>query len=182
MRPLLFFLSVGFALAATRPTVYFIRHGEKPRDHDDPYLSPRGEKRAQCIRKVFGSASDYNIGHIMAQKPRRNGHRRRPMDTVAPLAADLGLEVDISCRKKDMECVRDVVENYNGKGNILICWEHKRIKKIAKELGGRHLDKYPRSAFDLIWVDPYPYDEITEVRSEHCPGLDDEEDDMSTML
>ncbi|RDA94990.1 hypothetical protein CP533_0142 [Ophiocordyceps camponoti-saundersi (nom. inval.)] len=182
MRPFLFLLAVGVALAAKRPTVYLIRHGEKTGDRDDPYLSPRGEQRAQCLRKVFGSSSDYNIGHIMAQRPRRNGHRRRPLDTVAPLAADLGLEVDTSCRKKDMDCVRDVVENYEGKGNILICWEHKKIKKIARELGGRHLHKYPRSAFNLIWVDPYPYDEITDIRSERCPGLDDEDDDMSTTL
>ncbi|KAF4589099.1 putative phosphoglycerate mutase family protein [Ophiocordyceps camponoti-floridani] len=182
MRPVSLLLLVGAALAAARrPTVYFIRHGEKPADKEDPYLSPRGEKRAQCIRRLFGADSRYDIGHIMAQRPRRNNHRRRPLDTVSPLAHDLGLDVDISCRKKDMDCVRDAIENYDGRGNILICWEHKLIKKIAKELGGRHIDKYPRWAYDEIWVDPYPYDEIAEVRLEHCPGLDDEEDARTTL-
>lgn len=28
------------------------------------------------------------------------------------------------------------------------------------------------SSFDLIWTLPFPYDNITDVRSEGCPGLD----------
>ncbi|PHH88920.1 hypothetical protein CDD83_6882 [Cordyceps sp. RAO-2017] len=179
MKLLYFLLLIGSALALAKrhkPTVYFIRHGEKPEDRDDPTLSPRGAQRAQCIRKVFDSSSEYNIGHIMAETPKSNGRRQRPYMTVAPLARDLGLEVDISCGKKDIDCVRDVIENYEGDGNILICWEHKRIKKIAKALGARYVDKYPKRVFDQIWVDPYPYDEIADIQSEHCPGLDDRDD------
>lgn len=48
------------------------------------------------------------------------GSRKRPYDTVAPLAADLGLEIDISCGKEDDDCVSDVVDDYDGEGNILI--------------------------------------------------------------
>lgn len=65
MRPLAIFLFVAFASA--KATVYFIRHGEKPNDGDG--LSTAGEKRAQCLRTVFGASSGYNIGHIMAQTP-----------------------------------------------------------------------------------------------------------------
>ncbi len=54
-------------VAAAEPTVYLIRHGEKPDDGDG--LSADGEKRAQCLRSVFGASSGYNIGHIMAQTP-----------------------------------------------------------------------------------------------------------------
>lgn len=56
------------ALAAT-PTVYLIRHGEKPADDDETGLSTQGEQRAQCLRSVFGATSSYDIGHIMAQTP-----------------------------------------------------------------------------------------------------------------
>ena len=49
------------------PTVYLIRHGEKPSSGGDG-LDAEGEKRAQCLRKVFGAKSKYNIKHIMAQK------------------------------------------------------------------------------------------------------------------
>lgn len=48
------------------PTVYLIRHGEKP-DNGSNGLSATGEQRAQCLRNVFGASSQYNIGYIMAQ-------------------------------------------------------------------------------------------------------------------
>ncbi len=54
-------------VASCKPTVYLIRHGEKPAD-DSPGLTERGKQRAQCLRNVFGASSGYNIGHIMAQE------------------------------------------------------------------------------------------------------------------
>ena len=55
--------------AIAEPTVYLIRHGEKP-DDDGNGLSTTGEQRAQCLRSVFGTSSDYNIGKIMAMTPK----------------------------------------------------------------------------------------------------------------
>lgn len=49
-----------------------------------------------------------------------DGSRKRPFDTVSPLAQDLGLEVDTSCDRNDSKCVKKVVKNYKGAGNILI--------------------------------------------------------------
>lgn len=49
------------------------------------------------------------------------GKRQRPLDTVTPLAQDLGLTVDTSCDRDDPKCVKDVVDDYDGPGNILIC-------------------------------------------------------------
>lgn len=60
--PLLFVV-----VKAAKPTVYLIRHGEKPVSGDG--LSAQGLRRAQCLRNVFGTSSGYNIGHIMAQAP-----------------------------------------------------------------------------------------------------------------
>ena len=53
-------------VAAHKPTVYLIRHGEKPSDGGTG-LDADGEKRARCLRKVFGASSEYKIGYIMAQ-------------------------------------------------------------------------------------------------------------------
>lgn len=53
------------ALAVSKPTVYLIRHGEKPDSGNS--LSTQGLQRAQCLRSVFRASSSYNIGHIMAQ-------------------------------------------------------------------------------------------------------------------
>ncbi|KAJ4350029.1 uncharacterized protein N0V89_008650 [Didymosphaeria variabile] len=120
-------------LAAAEPTVYLIRHGEKPDSGNG--LSAAGQQRAQCLRSVFGATSKYQIGHIMAQTPKSDGKRKRPYDTVAPLAADLGLSVDTSCDRDDAKCVEDVVKGYTGSGNILICWEHDALSDIVDELG-----------------------------------------------
>lgn len=67
-------LLLASAVAATaKPTVFFIRHGEKPKDGNG--LDTDGLKRAQCLRDVFGRGSEYDIGHIMAQRPK---HSRKP--------------------------------------------------------------------------------------------------------
>jgi hypothetical protein len=67
MRSFAAILLLAATLVSAEPTVYFIRHGEKPDDGDG--LSTAGEERAQCLRSVFGASSGYNIGHIMAQTP-----------------------------------------------------------------------------------------------------------------
>jgi len=69
MKPWAFILVASAALAAAKPTVYLIRHGEKPADGGDG-LSEKGKQRAQCLRQVFGASSQYNIGYIMAQTPK----------------------------------------------------------------------------------------------------------------
>ncbi|KAI2642313.1 hypothetical protein GGS21DRAFT_299689 [Xylaria nigripes] len=160
------------AVSAAKPTVYLIRHGEKPSDDDEVGLSSKGEERAQCLRNVFARASDYDIGYILAQKPKSSGKRERPYLTVKPLADDLGLTVDLSCDRDDPKCVQDAVDDYHGDGNILICWEHKQLNNIAKQLGADDVDNYPDDSYDLIWTQPYDYNSITDVTSEKCPGLD----------
>jgi hypothetical protein len=56
------------ALAVAKPTVYLIRHGEKPSSGNG--LNAQGQERAQCLRTVFGDSSGYNIGYIMAETPK----------------------------------------------------------------------------------------------------------------
>ncbi|KAI8945240.1 hypothetical protein F4801DRAFT_140415 [Xylaria longipes] len=167
-------LFAGFAatmVAAAKPTVYLIRHGEKPSD-DGTGLSAQGEQRAQCLRNVFGASSKYNIGYILAQTPKDDGKRNRPYLTVKPLADDLGLTVDTSCDRDDEGCVQDLVDDYNGSKNILICWEHDELNNIAEQLGAKNVDSYPDDSYDLVWTQPYSYKKITAVTSENCPGLD----------
>ncbi|KAK7994585.1 hypothetical protein PG991_016173 [Apiospora marii] len=163
-------LAATFVAAAAKPTVYFIRHGEKPKKGDG--LNSDGVKRAQCLRGVFGVASDYNITHVMAQRPKKNGKQKRPYDTVLPLATDMGLDVDTSCKRDDIDCVVDIIKNYKGDGNILICWEHKRMKDVAKALGVKKFKKYPKKAFNLIYEVPPKYKKVAAISSENCRGLD----------
>lgn len=69
---LLCFLLLGIAtVVVAHPTLYFVRHGEKPRNGGDG-LSILGLRRAECLRDVFGAGSDYNIGYIIAQRPKKS--------------------------------------------------------------------------------------------------------------
>lgn len=52
----------------SQATVYLIRHGEKPPTGDN--LSVQGVERSQALPQVFGQDSQYNIGHIMAERPK----------------------------------------------------------------------------------------------------------------
>ncbi|KAG0037868.1 hypothetical protein BGZ83_003292 [Gryganskiella cystojenkinii] len=139
----------------TMPTVYLIRHGEKPSD-GSVGLSATGVQRSQCLRTVFGNSSQYDISYIMAQQ----------YDS----AADLGLTIDHSCASSDSSCVKKAVGNYKGSGNILICWEHTALSNLAKALGDNNAPSYPNNLYGQIWTDLYPYTTIT-LSDENCPGL-----------
>ncbi|KAF7592250.1 hypothetical protein BBP40_000452 [Aspergillus hancockii] len=156
-----YYLIAAAAIATASPTVYLIRHGEKP-DDGGTGLSAEGVQRSQCLRSVFGKDSGYNI----------DGKRVRPYETVLPLAADLGLTVDTSCDRDDPKCVKKAVNNYSGEGNILICWQHSAMTDIVKKLGDDDAPTYPDDRYDLIWTDPSPYTKVTEITSEQCQGLD----------
>ncbi|KAJ5116863.1 hypothetical protein N7456_001211 [Penicillium angulare] len=159
------------ALASADPTVYLIRHGEKP-SNGSTGLSAQGLERAQCLKNVFSASSQYDIGYIIAEEPKSDGKRDRPYETVEPLATELGLTVDTSCSKTDAKCVKDLVKDYDGSGNILICWEHGELTDIVEELGDDNAPTYPDDSFNIIWTDPSPYTSITAETSEDCPGLD----------
>ncbi|KAJ5585142.1 uncharacterized protein N7459_004942 [Penicillium hispanicum] len=165
------FLAIA-ASATHHPTVYLIRHGEKPTNPDNHDLTLDGARRAQCLRHVFGANSAYHIGHIMAPTVKWNGEHRRAFKTVRPVAQDLGLAIDTHCSRKDAECVADAVRAYDGPGNILIAWRHKNMDRIQEVLGSEDPLEYPEDRFDLIWTIPYPYDNVTSTRSEECPRLD----------
>jgi hypothetical protein len=46
------------------------------------------------------------------------------------------------------------------------------LTDIVSALGDDNPPQYPGSAFNIIWTDPSPYNSITSMTSENCPGLD----------
>lgn len=65
----------------------------------------------------------------------QDGSRDRPFKTVEPLSKALGLEVDTSIGRDDVKDAAKAAKSYSGPGNVLICWEHGELVKIAKALG-----------------------------------------------
>lgn len=158
------------------PVLFLIRHGEKPpkqSDGDDaPGLSELGLMRAQGLVQVFGQGSQYNIGYIIAEKPKEDGSRARPYLTIKPLAASLGIAPNIDINRDDADDVAEAALKYKGPGNVLICWEHGQLTKIAKAIGVKHAPEYPGDRFDIIWTISNPYHKIDSETSENVPGLD----------
>ncbi|CEJ92063.1 hypothetical protein VHEMI07741 [[Torrubiella] hemipterigena] len=165
--------------AADSPTFYLIRHAEK---NSDGTISSRGMQREQCLVKLFGKDSKYNIQHIMVQTPHSGGksipapisdaRTQRPYNTTLPLAQSLGITIDHPCEYTDPSCAGKRAREYTGPGNVLIAWEHVYLPKVAAAIGGaKNVPENPSSHFDYIYNLPSPYTKVT-ITSESCPGLD----------
>ncbi|SCV67164.1 BQ2448_5810 [Microbotryum intermedium] len=177
-------LELELALHDTRhrPTfpnrILLIRHGEKP-DHNKEGLSEKGRRRAQCLRKVFGRRSSYNIGLIIAQSYNPyTGTRKRPYDTVLPVAKDLRLPVITDCpmppnsQRDDPDCVVNIVRQFakHSRQDVLICWKHSFLRDLAEAFGSQARLEYPDNRFDIMWI--VKHRKIVSKRSEKCCGLD----------
>jgi hypothetical protein len=93
----------------------------------------------------------------------------------------LDIDVNKSIHRNDADAVAQAAKDYKGPGNVLICWEHGQLAKIATALGINGYSEasgwtgpidYPGERFDLIWTVKKPYEEIDSVTSEGVPGID----------
>ncbi len=66
--------------------VFFVRHAEKASEGDDPPLNEIGRKRARALAHLLRDAGIEGI---------HSSDTRRTRETGAPLAAELGLEIQI---------------------------------------------------------------------------------------
>lgn len=163
---------------SSNATIYLIRHSEKPPkaagSEDQTHLSTAGIQRSQALVQVFGQDSPYNISLVLTELPKKDGQRARPYLTVRPLVESLpGVELNTSIDREDAHGVAAAVRDYNGTGNILICWEHGQLQNIAAAIGVKDPPAFPNDRFDLIFTIPPPWVAITNVASQKCPGLDD---------
>lgn len=149
--------------------VMIIRHGEKPdgstpgvdaQGHeDDSSLTPVGWDRAHRLVDLLdptpgqprpGLARPVTI---FAAGANDDGEGQRTRETVAPLAARLGIPVRIEFGKGDE---RDLVERIVAQpGPTLVCWQHGEIPDIADAFPGvtpTPPDEWPDDRFDVVWT------------------------------
>ncbi|MGA5820096.1 hypothetical protein ACPC54_19795 [Kitasatospora sp. NPDC094028] len=145
--------------------VMIIRHGEKPSGdtpgldengkHDGKSLTQRGWDRAKALPGLFvppaaGLRTPARILAATDQGPLAGGHRMR--QTVTPLAAKLGLTLDLGyAESQESELATAALA---GAQPVLICWEHSRISRIVEALGaaGSGAPAAWPDRFDLVWV------------------------------
>jgi len=141
-------------------TVLLIRHAEKP--DSGKGLSPMGQARADGYAAYFPSLPLRPKGHydhLYASKNSEESHR--PKLTLTPLAHALDMHVDTPHSDKHYAKLTDTLldpSNDYSKQNILICWHHGEILKLANLLLKKQSPpawptKWPGDVFGwLLWI------------------------------
>lgn len=143
-------------------------------EQDWESLTVRGWLRASGLALLFtapqdGSATGTGLATpslIYASKPREPGvalpaeetasKSKRPLQTITPLAAKLGLTPDLSFGKGDEDAL--AAEVLRQSRTVLICWQHEAIYDIARAITAAGPPKaalpvkWPGERFDVIWI------------------------------
>lgn len=147
----------------SRPrSIMLIRHAEKPTTtlkgvkadgtRNPGSLVPRGWQRAGALSCFFSTPpSSLAIPTaIYTVQPKSFGGSSRPSETVSALAAKLGIKPSLL----GVDAIDDLVDKVLSEtGDVLICWEHKRIPIItAAILQVNNVPKWSGKRFDLVWT------------------------------
>ena len=132
-------------------TLYVIRHCDKPKDDTDDYgeCTETGFERADYIARLWGgdyagdAAARYDPpALLLARAPTGTGGQgdgvKREAQTLAPLGAALGLEVDTSLHttsSAEKRLARAIAHGEFCGASVLVCWKHTFIPKLLEELG-----------------------------------------------
>ncbi len=131
--------------------IFIIRHAEKPESGDSPYLSEKGRLRAAALPRYALPA----LAGIFAA--RTSAESARPVETVTPLAAASGLNINAEVKNKEFpRLVDDVLSGRLAGRDLLICWHHAEIPHLTKALGVNLTRAYKwLDVYDRIWVVTY---------------------------
>ncbi len=149
--------------------IMVIRHAEKPNGAggvlpdgtaSPEALTPTGWQRAGALVGLFappgGHFADPHLAtpqRVYASGVAHHSKSLRPQQTVAPLAAKLGLPVNTDHAKGDEAALLQAATTIGG--TVLIAWEHEAIPAIAELLLGGNQgvpQHWPDDRFDLVWV------------------------------
>ena len=150
-------------MSDTNPTIMVIRHAEKPTgningvtiqgEKDPESLIVQGWQRAGALTPFFSSASSpLSVPQFLfAADAEKATNSERPIETITPLSAKLGLKINTTWKKKDWSKMTDAA--LQAKGVALICWQHDDIPNIANKIMNQDLaPKWPGDRFDMVWL------------------------------
>ncbi len=139
--------------------IVLIRHGEKG-DHQ-VRLSRKGQIRAQYLTTYFHD-HPAGVGYpdvIFAQRQQHRHSSDRCRETVQPLADHLGLAIDTSFSRHDVEAIGALLRShYHRDKTVLVCLEHLALVSLAKLLGydveswSTNPMKHHADEYDVTWV------------------------------
>ena len=145
-----------------------VRHAEKPVDGaagvradgsaNDGSLTVQGWQRAGALVGLFAPhqgaprAGLATPARIYAAAPKTRA-AQRPLETVTPLAARLGLSPDVRFAKGDEHLL--AADLAATTGPVLVSWQHEDVHHILARLGTitpAYPRQWPDPRFDLVWV------------------------------
>jgi len=130
-------------------TVVLVRHAEKATDDPrDPSLSPAGQERAQALLSVLRNAG---VTAIYATQ------YRRPQQTAAPLAQQLGLSIverpataaNASTYARDL--AQEIISTHAGK-TVLVAGHSNTVPEIVEALSGSSVQPISESEYDHLFL------------------------------
>ncbi len=152
--------------------IMIVRHAEKPADSGEPYgvdtkgkqddesLIVAGWQRAGALAVLFapshGALQNPTLvtpEYLFASGVAKHSDSKRPLETITPLAAKLGLTINTQALKGQEGQVAALAMACGG--FALIAWEHQDIPLIANAILGDHTtapQSWPGDRFDLVWV------------------------------
>jgi phosphohistidine phosphatase SixA len=136
--------------------LYIMRHGEERGDRSDIHLSPRGVRRAVKLHELFGP--DGRIGQVDALvATAQTAHSNRCYETLAPLAALLGLTIRHDFKDDDYKKQAKQLKGREYEGlRVLLAWHHGTIPDLARALGARVAmlpwRNWPDKQYSEVWA------------------------------
>src|ERR1700681_4042924 len=153
----------------TNARILLMRHAEKTGDPMDPPLSQdgyaRAAKLADFIPATFGTPR-FLIATSISK------HSVRPIETIQPLSAKIGIQVDATYADQDYGALASQLlsePRYADAGTlIVVCWHHGNIPSMARALRakpGGYSDPWDAHVFNQIVVLTYSGDGEPEVKT-----------------
>ncbi|MBK9796500.1 MAG: histidine phosphatase family protein [Holophagaceae bacterium] len=137
-------LSPVFQLGARETTVVLLRHAERESlwDGDSP-LSPAGQRRIQLLVPLLEAFRPTTL---------YTSDLARTQQTLAPLAARLGLKPLIRSKGDSATLPAEILRDHRGE-TLVVCWHHDLMKKLVRGLGVKGAVPYwSLDTYDWLWI------------------------------
>jgi len=155
------FADLAGSSAGAPAEVLIIRHAEQPERGSLVHLSDVGRARAAALPKLFPTPFAAPT-FLFATRPSKES--ARPLETLQPLAAALGLRIDDRFPDDAYAQLASTIltgAHYAG-AHVLICWHHGTIPALAAALGAVHAPaRWPEAQYDHVWQLRYGRDAVT---------------------
>lgn len=126
---------------ADEDTVYFLfRHAEKLADSDDPGLTGEGIARAEYLARYLGNEGVTRIF---------SSDYKRTRDTVAPLAAATGIEIEIY-DPRDLPGFAEKLKEMDGV--IIVAGHSNTTPELTALLSGYETEPMEESEYDRLYM------------------------------